>query len=121
MKVSHTPGPWAVVTRQIPGSNDCRPVIVHRDPHPDFDDIAKIVVPDTERNGGRNGALAVANARLISAAPEMLKALLDLRDLANDPAGSTFTLREIFGTFHEKPESEGKAALAAIIKAEGRL
>jgi hypothetical protein len=62
---------------------------------------------------------AAANARLIAAAPELLAALKAISDLANDPAGSTFTLREAFGTFHCSMQPEGKLALAAISKAEG--
>lgn len=79
----HTPGPWAVVTRQILGCSDCRPVIVHKDPHPDFDDLAEVVVPDSQRDGGRDIVTAMANARLIAAAPELLKALRFLYREAN--------------------------------------
>jgi hypothetical protein len=51
---------------------------------------------------------------------ELLSALKNMLALANDPAGSTMTMRQVFGTFHAIEQIEGTQARAAIARAEGR-
>jgi len=59
-----------------------------------------------------------ANGAVLRAAGEMLAALEGLKALANDLAGSQYTLREVFGTFHSTGQIEGSKALEAIAKAQ---
>ena len=101
----HTPGPWTVVTRQIQGQDYCQPVIINAEPSLDVDDIANVIVPDTQRDGGRDGLVAMANARLIAAAPELLAVC---RALVDAP-GTGRTLMSVI-----------EQAEIALTKAEGR-
>jgi len=69
---------------------------------------------DGRNSRRRIAAKAEAEHTALVAVAEALKSL---KDLSEDPAGSTFTLREIFGTFQHGagvPEIEGKKALAAL-------
>ena len=58
-------------------------------------------------------ALRADNARL-------REALGGIETLSRDLAGSTMTLREIFGTFHQTQQIEGRRALAALAEGGAR-
>jgi hypothetical protein len=116
---THTPGPWIEVTRQIAGSADCEPIV--RPECDDDDDICRVIVPDTQRDGGRNGPVANANARLIAAAPELLEALKEIIRV-EEAAIKRFAEKygqESCDQIHPKPLVWEAQARAAIAKAEG--
>ncbi len=103
MESKHTPGPWVV----IEGQKSTR---VASEPLSDF----RGVVARLYRYAHRGKAVALANARLIAAAPDLLVALRTLRpyvescaepDLGNDSCPAVKDLRQID---------------AAIAKAEGK-
>lgn len=93
-KPSHTPGPWAAsleYSNDMPGPYLC----VASEPH----EIAQVLCSDTFTEG-------LANARLISAAPDLLEALKELH------------LKTVVGTDDERYAALNQA-WAAIAKAEG--
>src|SRR4030095_16444812 len=107
----HTPGPWKVEERVEAGG------IVH--------------LAITARHAGKGWmpcrgtppykgkGTGLCKARVFPAPPEMLKALEALKALSEDSAGSTYTLREVFGTFGKGPaQIEGALALDAIAKVQ---
>lgn len=103
METKHTPGPWRTGTPYATGGNQCRRVpIVGGDNGPDEEVIAVV--------GGGLASPCDANARLISAAPELLEALEDLASLAEA------AMREV-GEYDI--EAELADARAAIAKATG--
>lgn len=97
---SHTPGPWRVEIRAgdewyFGGGNDQEFVIRGlKDPEAGGDDPIAVYSADTEEDR--------ANARLISAAPELLEALKEVIKVS------------------DRATVEFDAARAAIAKAEGR-
>lgn len=75
-KEAHTPGPWGVDGPK-PMSIECR---VHRIVNPAMFPAAFVPAWDRPGDGEEDGTIeAIANARLIAAAPELLEALADLQ------------------------------------------
>lgn len=102
----HTPGPWEIVQMDHG--------IVVRTESPKktrYDASRYAVVGGFERSDPEQLAEAIANARLIAAAPDLLKSLVDLVGLANA------AMREV-GEYDI--ETELADARAAIAKAEGK-
>ena len=98
-KASHTPGPWVL-------SDEWEGILVHAP------QSCKFVCEVTETNpvytnpeSGISNAEALANARLIAAAPDLLFALENLLAVKNGEGGTVFDSDEI--------------ARAAIAKAKG--
>ncbi|MAG24981.1 hypothetical protein CMI47_05315 [Candidatus Pacearchaeota archaeon] len=78
-KEAHTPGPWSVDGPK-PMSIECR---VHRIVNPAMFPAAFVPAWDRPGDGEEDGTIeAIANARLIAAAPELLEALVQVKALA---------------------------------------
>ena len=78
MEAKHTPGPWLVEDKS---SNDVyRYVLAECD---DIHPVARITL-----DGIRHDDVAEANARLIAAAPELLEAAIELKDVCNRPSSA---------------------------------
>lgn len=75
MSAQHTPGPWVLRDRVYitQASNDAV-------------EIAEILTSDGPHGDGRLDSVSLADARLIEAAPDLLAALVMVRD-ADDDAG----------------------------------
>lgn len=115
--IKHTPGPWVYNEER-----DSRSDGYIRAGEP-IAGAQKGISVARANHASRGVAEMRANARLITAAPELLEALKGLAALAADPAGSQFTMREVFGTFQHgcgTPVLEGRKAIAAIAKATGQ-
>lgn len=84
----HTPGPWEVVEYEA-----------------EEGDFWKEIEPDVACV--RKGREAIANARLIAAAPDLLAALKALA-------------KEVFGCYGNAHQAQMDMARAAIAKAEGK-
>lgn len=117
MSGAHTPGPWRVgVDGKTP--SDCDPMEVAYLPHRDYDAV-EVFAPLRANVDPYTCALAEfnANARLISAAPELLEALsgllakVDQMDRPPSLGGGVLPVDKALAT---------GAARAAIDKAEGR-
>jgi hypothetical protein len=120
----HTPTPWT-----IDSDGDGKPNAIITSTHdkdgPD-DDVCEVYGGNADDDATRaaNAAFIVAacnsHAQLLADVKRLREALAGLVDLSNDPAGSTFTLREVFGTFHQSQQVEGARARAALAATEGR-
>lgn len=109
MTVSHTPGPWSV---EMPDSAVGAPGIVAAD----FTDIVYFNCGGGDSGvHGRSADVALANARLIAAAPELLAALREAAELIGVVARSTSNRRESsrWADMHRR-------AFEAIAKATGQ-
>lgn len=100
-QLKHTPGPWAA-------NKDTAFVRTADD-----DQYAVAAVYGRSGNAGDDD-IAIANARLIAAAPELLDALMKLLNAvrSNNEGGTAKTQDQIF-------EEAGHAAIDAINKATG--
>lgn len=70
-----------------------------------------------KRAAAENGYEIAGKLNEHAALVAVAEALQSIRDLADDPAGSTYTLKELFGTFQHGegvPEIEGKKAIQAL-------
>ena len=77
-KAGHTPGPWAVHPRRaviVPCAHLGRPLGAHEDPAVDAERYAQEICSLHWPDRNRKEQEVRANARLISAAPDMLAAL----------------------------------------------
>jgi hypothetical protein len=109
----HTPGPWKVFICDDGGQWSGWPLSIFTD-----DTERTIVRPGGfypyEWDRGVSEREAVANARLIAAAPDLLEAVKELMDLPlNHPISMTVDERKRMWAAHE-------TARAAIAKAEGQ-
>ena len=93
----HTPGPWSVSDETT--RDGLRSKLIHGMPE------GMLAIVRVEHQGRYYGD---ANARLIAAAPDLLHALLCLKDWVEDHAVKPLEI------------SEMQTAIAAITKAEGR-
>ena len=96
MTMQHTPGPWRVdefIFSAHTGQRIADPFCEDQD------------IPDVE---------LAANAHLIAAAPDLLRALIDLKALLAAP-------NKNLPHYHSQCESAIRDANAAIAKAEGRV
>jgi hypothetical protein len=107
----HTPGPWEVHAGAYW-------------PQPGIDavgrDLSIIVLGEAgEETGihGRDEAEALANARLIAAAPEMLAALLDIKPIAQSMVEDIAANAQEGGEFSDTELRRWSSVLAAINKA----
>lgn len=103
--MSHTPGPWTMVGREIFGNA--------------FDQSARLIC---DRVRGGSPQAADANARLIAAAPEMLAVLKDI--IAQFESGAFVRSTESDGCSDwaikaAKPLATLATAMTVILKAEG--
>lgn len=112
--MSHTPGPWAVKYGRavVPADHMDRPIGASSNPEHDLAKYAQPIVYLPDHDWHRGDSELEANARLIAAAPALLKALRDLHDECAQAGFDTAT--------DFKWPARMRAALAAIIKAEGR-
>lgn len=82
MSAKHTPGPWSIITSE---TCDLYAGI-------ESDDFSIVVIgyPEEDDDGGVRGKTpeeALANAHLIAAAPELLEALIELRNFYIEMTG----------------------------------
>lgn len=110
-EVGHTPGPWRTHPRfpleVVPAAHAGRPVGGDADKEADLRDYAQTVhSPSSKDQRHRGSAEIAANARLISAAPELADALSELYQKA------------IVGTDAERHAALENAA-RVLIKARG--
>lgn len=105
----HTPGPWKAMRPIENKFARNHWTIEAASPH-----VKGHAQTVCELNGPWKPENYAANARLIAAAPELLEACRGIIALANDPAGSTFKLREAMR------EIEFTRAIATIAKATGK-
>lgn len=109
---THTPGPWIQQTGMIYRADGFKD---HRFSAPDGLLLAQVMA---HRDHGPALAIAEANARLISAAPEMLDALKWARGIVNDYWHANTT--EEKNHFAQDMQSAIDTMSKAISKAEGR-
>lgn len=119
MTAAHTPGPWVAHEDRCAGGHKVTASAIHiaANTPANLRDHYTCLVVATQRNahplydGGISDDVALANARLIAAAPEMLAALHAVADqlLYQIEKRGTESLRPVFGQ-----------VLDAIDKAEGR-
>lgn len=100
--MKHTPGPWYV------GTQNDKLYIITRPPRPSNDDIVDI--PDVKVICPLNPCNSDANARLISAAPELLAVCQAIIAASSDGRDVVTLLVDLRGI--------ALAALAAVSKAE---
>lgn len=117
MNASHTPGPWSV-----PSDDQARsalsvsgvPILAHNRSYDD--NLAIFTVPANALFGGREEALA--NARLIAAAPDMLAALEGARTFIENGTSLGFIRMPDEGTTDAAHDTL-PAICAAVAKARG--
>lgn len=89
MNAQHTPGPWIVIR-----ANGRVDVIATDDPRHSFASAVCEIAEDDDRQGD---GVAEANARLITAAPELFAALQQIERLSREADRSTVDVASMLG------------------------
>lgn len=118
----HTPGPWRVYAQEIADKDQAKHELCQLvDGTPNFQNVM-VYVTDDDWNLAPAvtgcGEHSIANAHLIAAAPDLLAALLSVRQIIVDGAMTGFNPKD--GDWAERLYLSQAKSYAAIARAEGR-